>query len=784
MKIKRICSFFLCFILFIGMMAGCGGQTSSNSDIPTNESDDNASLDNETSDNEETSVIDTLSLDDASKIELYLAEELGFSMDKITQEEITGVEYTELLDKLISYAAPDKLEDWKQRHTEFRNYDSALNRYEAMTALYLAADTIGGYYDDFQMVNSGFLYTLNHDWSTPAFSGKIFDAEVMERRDFYGGEQGNNCTLAKAAYYFNSSRISNISGEFLFSYDEKSNSFKHLRKPTYVEAMLAVIRLISSAEPDLWQYEPGETDEMYLTMADNRREEIKNTVTDCTEGVTGTIYYISNNGNDNHDGKTPETAFETVAPLWEKGLNDGDAILFERGDEWYVSAPEGYAPQTAGIDLAEIPGYPENVTIGAYGEGEKPVLRGDIPEASEASFWTLYSDENGVKIWKSTKDVSDVSVLVFNEGEEWADSIRPYLSADKTYFMHADGEKFTLENALTEDMTFVWLPECSEAVINKLLGDWSGYTIKAPVYLRCDAGNPAEIYDEITLPQTASAILLNEDCSAYDLDIRYFKMTGIGVTSRKNTTKGQSFYNLAVGYCGGGLSAYQEVSDEQGCYGYSAFIAGGGIHMQANSDIVLQGCYVYHCGPMATILSMHGYEGMPTGDDVWENYLISDNLFEYCSAPGHVADLIMNNAPDTKGFLKNYVFENNIVMNSGYGWVKRAAIQCVTGIGMLNGGWLSAVENEFAAANNDGIYFRNNVFYRSSYALISIRQTLADGSTPVNMDPIFEGNTYVQMSTLPLLARNRGREFYYPSEEVMLELLGDKTGTVEILEMK
>ncbi len=772
MSIKRNLSLFLCFVILTGLFVSCGKQKSVDSNISSDE----------VLETQEESVIDNLPIENTSKIELHLAEDLGFPMDKIEQEAITGAEYVELLDKLIAYAMPDKLDKWQASHSTLRSYDKDLNRYEAMAALYLAADIIGGYYDDFMMHNPDFLSTLLHDWNRDFFHSELFDKRENGSNLYYGGDCAKECYLYQAGYYFCTSRISNISGEFLFSYDETTNSFKYLANPTYAEAMLSIIRLISSAEPDLWQYETGEVDATYLAMADERREEIRNTVSDCTAGVTGTIYYISNSGSDTNDGKSPQTAFATVAPLWDEGMQDGDAILFERGGEWYLSAPDGYSPWVSGIDFAEMPGYPENVTVGAYGEGEKPLLRGDIQGVNEASFWTLYSDNNGVKIWKSTKNVIDASVILFNGGEEWADCVRPYLSADKTYFIHADGEVFTLENGLMEDLTFVWLPECTSEVVENLQGYRAGYTIEAPLYLRCDAGNPAEVYEEITVPQTSSAISLNIGCLAYDLDIRYFTTTGICVTSRTNTTEGQRFYNLEVGYCGGGLSAYHKIGEAQDEYGYAPFIAGGGIHIQSNSDIIVNGCYVYHCGPMATILSMHGYEGMADGEDVWENYLISDNLFEYCTAPGHIADLVMSNAPNATGFLSNYVFENNIVMNTGYGWLNRAVTQCETGIGRANGGWMSSVENEFGAGNNDGIYFRNNVFYRSSYALVSLRSTLADGVTEVNMNPIFEGNTYIQTSTLPLLAKDYGREFYYPSENVIQEMLGDKTGKLVILE--
>lgn len=93
--------------------------------------------------------------------------------------------------------------------------------------------------------------------------------------------------------------------------------------------------------------------------------------------------------------------------------------------------------------------------------------------------------------------------------------------------------------------------------------------------------------------------------------------------------------------------------------------------------------------------------------------------------------------------------------------------------------WLSAVENGMGAANNEGIYIKNNVFYLSRYALITLLDYLAvDYTTPVNAPPVFSGNTYVQFASRLLLQKNWSSEVYYPTEEVVRNILGDETGTL------
>ena len=61
----------------------------------------------------------------------------------------------------------------------------------------------------------------------------------------------------------------------------------------------------------------------------------------------GMTYYVSNSGNDDQDGTTPETAWATVEKVNEQVFQPGDQILFKAGDVWAPSH-EGYAPEING----------------------------------------------------------------------------------------------------------------------------------------------------------------------------------------------------------------------------------------------------------------------------------------------------------------------------------------------------------------------------------------------------------------------------------------------------
>jgi hypothetical protein len=127
-------------------------------------------------------------------------------------------------------------------------------------------------------------------------------------------------------------------------------------------------------------------DKEFLAEIDAKAEALKQKIINSKTDViyTGTAYYVSPNGNDMNDGLSPETAwatldraFETYWPTTRNLLKYGDTVLLERGGTWYVS-PDEHAGLTS--DAYNIV---NGVTLGAYGEGERPVIRGDIPEADE-----------------------------------------------------------------------------------------------------------------------------------------------------------------------------------------------------------------------------------------------------------------------------------------------------------------------------------------------------------------------------------------------------------------
>ena len=113
--------------------------------------------------------------------------------------------------------------------------------------------------------------------------------------------------------------------------------------------------------------------------------------------IKGTKYYVSVNGNDINDGKSPESAIKTLDAIKMLNLNHGDAVLFKRGDIFRFAD-----------DYCMVDG----VTYGSYGEGKKPAFYGSPENYAENHQW----QEIKPNIWKLSFPYPEVGGLVLDYG--------------------------------------------------------------------------------------------------------------------------------------------------------------------------------------------------------------------------------------------------------------------------------------------------------------------------------------------------------------------------------
>jgi hypothetical protein len=75
-------------------------------------------------------------------------------------------------------------------------------------------------------------------------------------------------------------------------------------------------------------------------------------------------YYVSPEGSDAHDGRSPSTAWKTVSKVNSSSFTPGDRILFRRGGEWR-----------------------ESLQASSTGAAGKPILYGDYATGPKPKFW-------------------------------------------------------------------------------------------------------------------------------------------------------------------------------------------------------------------------------------------------------------------------------------------------------------------------------------------------------------------------------------------------------------
>lgn len=88
--------------------------------------------------------------------------------------------------------------------------------------------------------------------------------------------------------------------------------------------------------------------------------------------------YISNRGDDNNTGKSPEKPWKTL-----KKVEPGYTYLFNRDDTFYCEIPKIYNTSAS-----------KPITIGAYGSGKKPVI--SLYKHIKPDAWEKYNDH----IWR------------------------------------------------------------------------------------------------------------------------------------------------------------------------------------------------------------------------------------------------------------------------------------------------------------------------------------------------------------------------------------------------
>ena len=457
-----------------------------------------------------------------------------------------------------------------------------------------------------------------------------------------------------------------------------------------------------------------EVEEKIAKLTEIRINEIKNTKTQVK--ITGSCYYVSNDGNDENDGKSPENPWKTTEKVAIAGKNgilcEGDGVFFRRGDTF-----RGGFECTNGI------------TYSAYGEGEKPKFFSFFKNVAEEKLWKETDVKN---IWEYTEDLSalDIGNIVF-EGKSCARKIYLSVEDDGTVYDARANRKFSGYADITDDLSF-W-------------HDWErDGEFTGKLYLKCTAGNPGKIYSDIEFTQRSSIFRVSGKKNI-TVDNVCICCSNFGVSGECH---GLTVQNCEFYWIGGcymlGARKYTPSRKFQTPYGNGIEIYGEA------QDFTVDNCYFREVYDAAMTHQCGGGEREINNRNV--RYI--NNVCEKCV---YSVEIFYGESP--LGNRSNYgcYVENNILRDGGgFGHTARPD----TGVTAL-------IRNGRMMLNTKDYIVRNNIFDRSDEKII---QAGNDGASKAQyFDNIYVqyqngrfctrfGNEYKADNELPGILQSTGTE--------------------------
>lgn len=322
--------------------------------------------------------------------------------------------------------------------------------------------------------------------------------------------------------------------------------------------------------------------------------------------VSGTRYYISENGDDSSDGKSPETAWRTLEKLKQnnKNLKVGDGVFFERGS---VFRQENIVHEA--LHENNVIWAVSGVSYGAYGTGDKPRFYGSPFNYAQLN-WEFYSEN----IWKIDIALQDAGIVVFNHGE--------YIGVKKSSISELEREH-------------QFYHDVDQGVF----------------YLHLEKGNPSEILYDIEIGFDRPVFLFGGKVGNViidNLDIRY---VGAHAISAYEFNRNITISNCVISWVGGSWQRRDVVR-----YGNAVQF------WDECSEITIENCWIHHVYDAG--LTFQG----PTGAK-YRNISFDNNLIQYCnySIEFFIQGTNKEENKNNLGELKNISFCNNIMQYSGYG---------------------------------------------------------------------------------------------------------------------
>ena len=659
----------------------------------------------------------------------------GFLPDEITTADpdgtiVTWAQYCDMLGRMIKLYDESAYPAWEEMTKAAP--DTEMKRDGAMIAIAFAAEALG--MDEQNMPDDrvwmlyigpnwmeeigNYDYGTARSWDYPVFP---WDSPCPVTLDWC-----DSSNYVGPAYGLYTYRVSLTSG--LQIIDAVDGDFRLDAPLTLRDGALMAIRLYESDESVaqavterlLAEAAPTAAAQAVLDEAEALRVAIQSDVTEVP--ISGATYYVSNGGSDENDGLTPETAWATLKKVSSVNLRAGDGVLFER-----ESVFRGYL------------NCREDVTYSAYGDGAMPVITGSADNYAGAEKWTLYGETpDGGKVWQYYEDMPDCCPIVFNGGEQCGSKARPYWRDGG--FTNEDGTPFDVLTGLDANYKFF-------SPADSLLGrsgaeDYNDFTdntddlilhtdrrgTSGKLYLRCDEGNPGEVFESIeigtvsresgegsALVDMAGGALLN------NLNIRCAADCGL---MGGGETKAYTVQNCEISYCGGNTLWYS--ADGEPTWG------GDGFNVIRPANIT--NCYLHDNSDMGVTVECTDNDYNLTVSDI----SITGCLFDR----NYVAIQLIcfgENMKENGIVYRDLLIADNYMMNCTEGW---------SGDSHGWGGCVIKCGEYSSPFYSENVVFKNNVMYSPNV------RAILDGGTRDYAPPQFTDNRLFLPSFLAFAAHN------------------------------
>ncbi len=399
-----------------------------------------------------------------------------------------------------------------------------------------------------------------------------------------------------------------------------------------------------------------------------------------------TVIYVSPNGDDVNDGRSPETAFKTLERLSWEMLDVGTYVCFERGGMW---RGEIYA----------APG----VTYTAYGEGSKPEIRGSLQDGAVDGSW----EEVATNIWRySEKFKKDVGMIVMNHGEENGIKMLMDYSGEQTKERVSE----RIWNGYTSlEKNYEFVHDFGDRYMDRT-STKGGY-----VYLYCDKGNPADVWSSIEFV-TLGAIIQVGTFENVTIDNLCLKYKNYGITAK--TCENLRIQNCEIGWIGGCIFNYSESGVASRC--------GNGVEIYGGcTNFVCDNNWVYQCYD-AGLTQQYAASG--DNDIIMDGICYSNNVIEKCV---YNIEYFLGKPQDGANatrYMANFEIKNNYFLDAGGFGMQRPIKESAAHIKAWD--HRNTVEGE--------IVIEDNVFLRSE------RMMIHTGCGQEEDAPLYRNNIFVQ----------------------------------------